>query len=84
MDYKLWLPFEIDKNVRSGSNILDWMCWRHQLFRTKYNTYGCVFRFNLKIASKVMSIVLLLIVQGLPFLENSFDAVVSSYFWGAS
>ncbi len=76
--------YEIDKNVRSGSNILELGCAGGiNYLGRKYNTYGCDLSFqSLKIASKSYEYCALAdSTEGLPFLENSFDAVVSSYFW---
>tara|TARA_Y100000768_G_scaffold230487_1_gene174039 strand:- start:1525 stop:2484 length:960 start_codon:yes stop_codon:yes gene_type:complete len=76
--------YEIDKNVSPGSSILELGCAGGiKYLGRKYNTYGCDISFqSLKIASKNYEYCALAdSTDNLPFLENSFDAVVSSYFW---
>lgn len=75
---------EIEKHVPIGSNILELGCAGGiRYLGNNYKTYGCdLSKQSLEIAGKhYVSCVAADSVKHLPFLENSFDAVISSYFW---
>ena len=75
---------EIEKHVPKGSNVLELGCAGGiRYLGNNYKVYGCdLSKKSLEIAGKhYKSCVAANSIEHIPFLENSFDAVISSYFW---